>query len=99
VALYLLDNVFLLHLAFETAQSILEGLPLLKPNFCQTLPTPRPVRVGPNSYYKVFGPSQEELTMKPRQEPPKTRLRFKLRREGDGQLKLMASDQRGALDS
>ena len=36
VALDLLDNVFLLHLALETAQSILEGFPLLKPYFCQT---------------------------------------------------------------
>ena len=36
VALDLLDNVFLLHLAFKAAQSILEGFTLLKPNFCQT---------------------------------------------------------------
>jgi len=36
VALDLLDNVFLLHLTFEAAQSVLEGLTLLKPNFCQT---------------------------------------------------------------
>jgi hypothetical protein len=36
VALYLLDNVFLLHLALKAAQSILEGFPLLKPYFCQT---------------------------------------------------------------
>ncbi len=32
----LLDNVFLLHLAFKTPQSILEGFPLLQPNFRQT---------------------------------------------------------------
>jgi len=36
VALYLLDDVFLLNLAFKPAQSILEGFSLLKPNFCQT---------------------------------------------------------------
>jgi len=36
VALDLLDNVFLLHLALEATQSILEGFALLKPNFCQT---------------------------------------------------------------
>jgi hypothetical protein len=36
VALDLLDNVFLLHLAFKATQSILEGFSLLKPNFCQT---------------------------------------------------------------
>ena len=42
VALNLLDNVFLLHLALETAQSVLEGLALLKPNFCQTYTPPNP---------------------------------------------------------
>ena len=31
-----LDNVFLLHLALESPQSILEGFSLLKPYFCQT---------------------------------------------------------------
>ena len=36
VALDLLDNVFLLHLAFKAAQSVLEGFSLLKPYFCQT---------------------------------------------------------------
>jgi hypothetical protein len=36
VALNLLDNVFLLHLALKAAQSILEGFTLLKPYFCQT---------------------------------------------------------------
>jgi hypothetical protein len=36
VALDLLDNVFLLHLALETAQSVLEGFSLLKSYFCQT---------------------------------------------------------------
>ena len=36
VTLNLLDNVFLLYLALETAQSVLEGFTLLKPNFCQT---------------------------------------------------------------
>ena len=42
VALDLLDNVFLLHLALEATQSILEGLTLLKSNFCQTDTPPNP---------------------------------------------------------
>ena len=36
VALDLLDNVFLLHLALEPPQRILQRLSLLKSNFCQT---------------------------------------------------------------
>jgi hypothetical protein len=36
VALNLLNNVFLLHFTLEAAQSVLEGLTLLKPDFCQT---------------------------------------------------------------
>ena len=59
VALYLLDDVFLLHLAFEPAQSVLEGLALLKPNICQARYTPRLVPAGPNSYYKELTSSQE----------------------------------------
>jgi hypothetical protein len=42
VALDLLDNVFLLYLALETAQSVLEGFALLKSNFCQTDTPPNP---------------------------------------------------------
>jgi len=42
VTLDLLDNVFLLHLALKSAQSILEGLTLLKPYFCQTDTPPNP---------------------------------------------------------
>ena len=42
VALDLLDNVFLLHLALETTQRILERLALLKPHFCQTHTPPNP---------------------------------------------------------
>jgi hypothetical protein len=42
VALDLLDNVFLLHLALEAAQSVLEGFPLLKSHFCQTDTPPNP---------------------------------------------------------
>jgi|SRR5579862_3650826 len=40
VALDLLDHVFLLHLAFKSSQSVLEGLTLLKSNFCQTYTPP-----------------------------------------------------------
>ena len=36
VALDLLDNVFLLHLTLETTQSVLKGLTVLNPYFCQT---------------------------------------------------------------
>ena len=42
VALDLLDNVFLLHLALKTAQRVLEGFTLLKPYFCQTDTPPNP---------------------------------------------------------
>ena len=40
VSLNLLDDVFLLHLALEAAQSILEGFTLLKPYFCQIYTPP-----------------------------------------------------------
>jgi hypothetical protein len=42
VALDLLDDVFLLHLALEPAQSILEAFALLKSYFCQTDTPPNP---------------------------------------------------------
>ena len=42
VALDLLDNVFLLHFALETAQSVLEGFTLLQSNFRQTDTPPNP---------------------------------------------------------
>ena len=42
VSLDLLDNVFLLHLALETSQCVLEGFTLLKPYFCQTYTPPNP---------------------------------------------------------
>jgi hypothetical protein len=42
VALDLLDNVFLLHLALKTAQSILKGFTLLKSHFRQTDTPPNP---------------------------------------------------------
>ena len=41
VTLDLLNDVFLLHLALEAAESILEGFSLLKSYFCQNLYTPR----------------------------------------------------------
>jgi hypothetical protein len=49
VALDLFNNVFLLHLALETAQSILEGFTLLQSNFCQAEYTPKPVPM--DGYY------------------------------------------------
>ena len=36
VTLHFLNDVFLLYLSLETAQSVLEGFTLLKPYFCQT---------------------------------------------------------------
>jgi hypothetical protein len=42
VALYFFDNVFLLHFALETAQSVLEGFTLLQSNFRQTDTPPNP---------------------------------------------------------
>jgi hypothetical protein len=42
VALDLLDNVFLLYLALEAAQRVLEGFTLLQPNFRQTDTPPNP---------------------------------------------------------
>ena len=42
VTLNLLDNVFLLHLALEAAQSVFEGFTLLQSNFCQTDTPPDP---------------------------------------------------------
>jgi hypothetical protein len=46
VTLDLLDDVFLLNLALEAAQCVLEGLALLEPNFCQTNNTPKLVPSG-----------------------------------------------------
>ena len=44
VTLDLLNNVFLLYLALETAQSVLKGLALLQSYFCQNWYTPKLVR-------------------------------------------------------
>jgi hypothetical protein len=44
VALDLLDDVLLLHLALETAQCILKRLTLLQSHFCQRDYTPKPVQ-------------------------------------------------------
>ena len=48
VTLDLLDNVFLLHLALQTPQRVLEGFSLLDPYFCQSLlhPPTRPTWTG-----------------------------------------------------
>jgi hypothetical protein len=47
VTLDLLNNIFLLHLALETAQSVFEGLTLLQSYFCQMRYTPKLVRWDP----------------------------------------------------
>jgi len=52
VALYLLNDVFLLHLALEAAQCIFQRLALLQSNFSHRNYTPRLVLFGPDSYCK-----------------------------------------------
>jgi hypothetical protein len=47
VTLDLLDDVFLLNLAFKAAQRVLKGLTLLNSDFRQTLYTPKLVLIGP----------------------------------------------------
>ncbi len=42
---HFLDNVFLLHFAFETTQSIFQRLAFLQSNFCQLNYTPKLVLV------------------------------------------------------
>jgi hypothetical protein len=42
VTLHFLDDVFLLHLAIETAQRVLKGLTFLHSDFCQLKNTPLP---------------------------------------------------------
>ena len=42
VAFYLFNDVFLLHFALKTAQSVFEGFPLLQSNFRQTNTPPNP---------------------------------------------------------
>jgi len=54
VSLDLLDDVFLLYLAFESAQCVLEGLTLLNSDFCQTAHTPKLVPFGPCSYCNIL---------------------------------------------
>jgi hypothetical protein len=55
---YFFDNVFLLYLTLETAESIFEGFTLLKSDFSQTNYTPKLVPLGPDSYCKVLRASQ-----------------------------------------
>ena len=55
---YFFDNVFLLYLTLETAESIFEGFTLLKSDFSQTNYTPKLVPLGPDSYCKVLQASQ-----------------------------------------
>ena len=57
VTLDLLNDVFLLYLALEAAQRILEGFPLLKSDFRQTT-HPQTCPVGPDIYCKVLILSQ-----------------------------------------
>ena len=58
VALNLLDNVFLLHLAFEATESVLQRLALLQSNFRQTETPPNSSLWDGISYYKDLTVSQ-----------------------------------------
>ena len=57
---HFLDNVLLLHLPFETAKRVLEGLALLKSDFSQRSYTPLLVPNGLVSYGKPWPSSQAE---------------------------------------
>jgi hypothetical protein len=59
VALYLLDDVFLLHLTLKASECVFEGLSLLQSDFCQRNNTPKPVLCGLVIYCKVLSSSQE----------------------------------------
>jgi hypothetical protein len=50
-----------LYLALEATQCILEGLALLKSDFCQLNYTPKLVPFGPDSYCKVPTASQVNM--------------------------------------
>jgi len=52
VTFHFLDDVFLLHLTFETAKRVLKGLALLKSDFSQRSYTPLLVPIGLVSYGK-----------------------------------------------
>ncbi len=58
MALDVLDDLLLLHLAFESPQRILEGLALLNSDFRQNLHTPKLVLLEHVSYCKVLPSSQ-----------------------------------------
>ena len=69
MALYLLDNIFLLHLALEAAQSILEGLALLKSYVCQPYTPPDSSR-WTEYLLQGFDPkSSESSILQPRKFP------------------------------
>jgi hypothetical protein len=56
MALNFLDDVFSLHLAFETAQSILKGFAFLYTNFCQVKYTSNPARMAQVPAYSLQHP-------------------------------------------
>jgi hypothetical protein len=80
VALYLLDNVFLLHLSLEAAQSILEGFALLKSYVCQPYTPPDSSR-WTEYLCQGFDPkSSESSRLQAREFPVCADLLFILRR-------------------
>ena len=58
VTLYLLNDVFLLHLTLKAPECVFEGFSLLQSDFCQRNDTPKPVLIGLDSYCKVLCASQ-----------------------------------------
>ena len=63
VTFHFLNDVFLLHLAFETAQRVLEGLALLKSDFSQSNYTPLLALNGPFCYDNLVYLSQAECAL------------------------------------
>ena len=65
MALNLLNDVFLLHLALEAAQRIFEEFSLLKSDFRQTELHPQTRPVGPDSYCNILQASQGGIAAGP----------------------------------
>ena len=65
VTFHFLNDVFLLHLAFETAQRVLEGLALLKSDFSQSNYTPLLALNGPFCYDNLSVPKSSRMCRHP----------------------------------
>ncbi len=80
---YFFNDVFLLYLALEPAESIFEGFTLLKSDFSQTNYTPKLVPLGPDSYCKVLRASQVQCQLSG-QKSGRFQQEFRGGRLGDG---------------